>query len=62
MLPALLILCFVPTAAALGRTQSVGVKGVLICNDKPAADVEVKLYDEDKRKLSLEAKEKAGGS
>ncbi|KAK6021388.1 hypothetical protein OSTOST_12939, partial [Ostertagia ostertagi] len=48
MLPALLILCFVPVATALGRTQAVGVKGVLICNDKPAANVEVKLYDEDK--------------
>ncbi|XGW17276.1 hypothetical protein V3C99_002129 [Haemonchus contortus] len=48
MLSALVILCFVPVAAALGRTQAVGVKGTLICNDKAAADVEVKLYDEDK--------------
>ncbi|EYC20733.1 hypothetical protein Y032_0021g395 [Ancylostoma ceylanicum] len=45
---ALLLLCVAPLAAALGRTQAVGVRGILICNDKPAADVEVKLYDEDK--------------
>ncbi|RCN42803.1 Transthyretin-like family protein [Ancylostoma caninum] len=45
---ALLLLCVAPFAAALGRTQAVGVRGILICNDKPAADVEVKLYDEDK--------------
>ncbi|KAK6054943.1 Transthyretin-like family protein [Cooperia oncophora] len=44
----LFLLCFMPMAAALGRTQAVGVKGVLICNDKPASDVQVKLYDEDK--------------
>ncbi|XGW17274.1 hypothetical protein V3C99_002128 [Haemonchus contortus] len=48
MLPALFLITLMPMAAALGRTQSVGVKGVLICNDKPAADVQVKLYDEDK--------------
>ncbi|KAK5968485.1 Transthyretin protein 5 [Trichostrongylus colubriformis] len=48
MLPLFVILCFVPAIAALGRTQAVGVRGMLICNDKPAADVEVKLYDEDK--------------
>ncbi|VDO08666.1 unnamed protein product [Haemonchus placei] len=53
MLSALVILCFMPIAAALGRTQAVGVKGILICNDKPAADVEVKLYDEDKRKKGV---------
>ncbi|KHJ90370.1 Transthyretin-like family protein [Oesophagostomum dentatum] len=44
----LVLLSFVPLAAGLGRTQSVGVRGTLICNDKPASDVEVKLYDEDK--------------
>ncbi|KAK6052848.1 Transthyretin-like family protein [Cooperia oncophora] len=48
MLPALLILSFVPMAAALGSVQAVGVRGVLICHDKPAAGVQVKLYDEDK--------------
>ncbi|VDL70545.1 unnamed protein product [Nippostrongylus brasiliensis] len=48
MLVAVVLLSFAPLAVALGRTQSVGVRGVLICNDKPAADVEVKLYDEDK--------------
>lgn len=46
---ALLLLCLAPLAAGLGRTQAVGVRGILICNDRPAADVEVKLYDEDKR-------------
>uniref|UniRef100_A0A0K0DNH5 Transthyretin-like family protein n=1 Tax=Angiostrongylus cantonensis TaxID=6313 RepID=A0A0K0DNH5_ANGCA len=45
----LLILCtMMPFVNSIGRTQSVGVRGVLICNDKPAVDVEVKLYDEDK--------------
>ncbi|KAI6184957.1 Transthyretin-like protein 5 [Aphelenchoides bicaudatus] len=32
---------------AFGTVQSAGVKGVLICNGKPAANVKVKLYDED---------------
>ncbi|VDM92085.1 unnamed protein product [Litomosoides sigmodontis] len=32
----------------IGRTQSAGIKGVLICNDKPAANVKVKLYDDDR--------------
>ncbi|VDM55583.1 unnamed protein product [Angiostrongylus costaricensis] len=45
----LLILCaMIPFVISIGRTQAVGVRGVLICNDKPAVDVEVKLYDEDK--------------
>ncbi|VDM71753.1 unnamed protein product [Strongylus vulgaris] len=29
------------------RLQSVGVKGILKCGDKPAANVRVKLWDED---------------
>lgn len=32
---------------ALGRTQSVAIKGVLRCHDKPATNVKVKLYDTD---------------
>ncbi|KJH42110.1 Transthyretin-like family protein [Dictyocaulus viviparus] len=45
----LLVLCsMIPFVYGIGRTQAVGVRGVLICNDKPASDVEVKLYDEDK--------------
>uniref|UniRef100_A0A0M3HRA0 Transthyretin-like family protein n=2 Tax=Ascaris TaxID=6251 RepID=A0A0M3HRA0_ASCLU len=32
----------------IGRTQSAGVKGILMCNDKPASKVKVKLYDDDR--------------
>ncbi|XGW10258.1 hypothetical protein V3C99_012052 [Haemonchus contortus] len=32
----------------LGRTQSSGVRGRLICDGKPAAGVTVKLYDDDR--------------
>jgi hypothetical protein len=42
----LLGLC-VAVANAFGTLQSAGVKGVLLCNGKPAANVKVKLYDED---------------
>ncbi|KAF8354575.1 hypothetical protein PRIPAC_96198 [Pristionchus pacificus] len=31
----------------VGFTQSSAVKGVLMCNDKPAKNVKVKLYDND---------------
>ncbi|CAI2348944.1 unnamed protein product [Caenorhabditis sp. 36 PRJEB53466] len=45
----LLLLLALPTVIlALGRTQSVGVKGTLICEDKPAGGVKIKIYDEDK--------------
>uniref|UniRef100_A0A0K0DYF5 Transthyretin-like family protein n=1 Tax=Strongyloides stercoralis TaxID=6248 RepID=A0A0K0DYF5_STRER len=44
----LLILCFSNLGDSLiGRTQSVGIKGHLICNGKPASRVLVKLWDED---------------
>ncbi|GMS94350.1 hypothetical protein PENTCL1PPCAC_16525, partial [Pristionchus entomophagus] len=33
------------------RTQSVAVRGKLMCNDKPAGHVKIKMYDEDSRKL-----------
>uniref|UniRef100_A0A1I7XKQ2 Ig_4 domain-containing protein n=1 Tax=Heterorhabditis bacteriophora TaxID=37862 RepID=A0A1I7XKQ2_HETBA len=46
----LLLLFLAPLAAGLGRTQSVGIRGTLLCNDKPAAGVEIKMYDEDQRK------------
>lgn len=29
------------------RQQAVGVKGILVCGEKPAAGVQVKLWDED---------------
>ncbi|VDN33998.1 unnamed protein product [Gongylonema pulchrum] len=32
----------------IGRTQSAGVKGQLLCKGKPAAGVKVKLYDNDR--------------
>ncbi|VDK53423.1 unnamed protein product [Anisakis simplex] len=32
----------------IGRTQSAGVKGILMCNNKPASKVKVKLYDDDR--------------
>ncbi|KAE9547398.1 hypothetical protein FO519_009390 [Halicephalobus sp. NKZ332] len=35
-------------AAGLGTIQSAAVRGVLICNGKPAANVRVKFYDEDR--------------
>ncbi|GMT21307.1 hypothetical protein PFISCL1PPCAC_12604, partial [Pristionchus fissidentatus] len=45
----LLFLCLLPTltVALIGFTQSSAVKGVLMCNDKPAKNVKVKLYDDD---------------
>lgn len=32
----------------IGRKQSAGVEGFLLCEGKPAADVKVKLYDDDR--------------
>ncbi|GMT19226.1 hypothetical protein PFISCL1PPCAC_10523, partial [Pristionchus fissidentatus] len=44
----LLLLSLLPLlVSSLGITQSAGVRGVLMCNDKPASNVKVKLYDED---------------
>ncbi|KHN76331.1 Transthyretin-like protein 5 [Toxocara canis] len=48
---AVLIVCavfFAGSEALVGRTQSAGVKGTLKCNGKPAANVKVKLYDDDR--------------
>uniref|UniRef100_A0AC34RFQ7 Transthyretin-like family protein n=1 Tax=Panagrolaimus sp. JU765 TaxID=591449 RepID=A0AC34RFQ7_9BILA len=43
--------CFTVAAVyglGLGRTQSSGARGVLMCNDRPASHVVVKLYDDDR--------------
>jgi hypothetical protein len=32
----------------IGRTQSAGVEGILTCEGKPASNVLVKLYDDDR--------------
>ncbi|PAV76288.1 hypothetical protein WR25_16949 [Diploscapter pachys] len=47
-------LCFLLLALAsvatglIGRTQSAGVRGVLMCDGRPAAGVTVKLWDDDR--------------
>ncbi|CAD6186218.1 unnamed protein product [Caenorhabditis auriculariae] len=43
-----LLAVLVQGASALGRTQSVGVRGTLMCHDHPAANIKVKIFDEDK--------------
>ncbi|GMS94353.1 hypothetical protein PENTCL1PPCAC_16528, partial [Pristionchus entomophagus] len=45
----LLLLCLLPSLsfALVGFTQSAKVKGVVMCNDQPAKNVKVKLYDDD---------------
>uniref|UniRef100_A0AC34R4Q9 Transthyretin-like family protein n=2 Tax=Panagrolaimus sp. JU765 TaxID=591449 RepID=A0AC34R4Q9_9BILA len=35
----------------IGKTQSAAVRGVLTCNGRPAENVKVKLYDEDRTDL-----------
>lgn len=35
------------TLALIGRDQSAGVEGILMCGTGPAKDVLVKLYDDD---------------
>uniref|UniRef100_A0A914RUB4 Uncharacterized protein n=1 Tax=Parascaris equorum TaxID=6256 RepID=A0A914RUB4_PAREQ len=37
----------------IGRLQSAAVKGVLICNGRPAVGVKVKLYDDDRGELNI---------
>ncbi|VDK17603.1 unnamed protein product [Anisakis simplex] len=39
---------FCATEALIGRTQSAGVRGVLMCGNRPASNVLVKLYDNDR--------------
>ena len=42
----LLVFCFLPVAiSAIGFSQSVAVRGKLMCNDKPEKDVRIKLYE-----------------
>ncbi|VDM78954.1 unnamed protein product [Strongylus vulgaris] len=50
MLKLLVLAAFISTVSSLGlgRTQSSGVRGKLICDGKPAAGVTVKLYDDDR--------------
>lgn len=43
-----IIILIVDAVSIIGRTQSAGIKGTLMCNDKPAANVKVKLYDDDR--------------
>ncbi|RCN30839.1 Transthyretin-like family protein [Ancylostoma caninum] len=43
----LLLLAIVVCPCLALRQQSVGITGRLMCGDKPAAGVKVKLYDED---------------
>uniref|UniRef100_A0A0N5AQ94 Transthyretin-like family protein n=1 Tax=Syphacia muris TaxID=451379 RepID=A0A0N5AQ94_9BILA len=43
-----LAICAQATLAGIGRTQSSGARGILTCNGKPAANVLVKLYDDDR--------------
>lgn len=46
----LLALAFVADAGILGigKTQSAAVEGILTCNRRPAANIKVKLYDDDR--------------
>ncbi|KAE9556456.1 hypothetical protein FO519_000341 [Halicephalobus sp. NKZ332] len=44
----LLALCVSAYAIGIGRQQSAGVRGQLVCDGKPAANVKVKLYDDDR--------------
>lgn len=41
------LICLFATCESIGRTQSTAVEGVLLCEDKPAKDVLIKLYDHD---------------
>uniref|UniRef100_A0A1I8AHT5 Transthyretin-like family protein n=1 Tax=Steinernema glaseri TaxID=37863 RepID=A0A1I8AHT5_9BILA len=47
----ILSICFCSVSESvmgIGRTQSAGVRGTLTCNGRPAANVKVKLYDDDR--------------
>ncbi|VDK49442.1 unnamed protein product, partial [Cylicostephanus goldi] len=44
----LILLCFLPLCYCIfetGKMQTVGAKGNLLCNGKPAAKVKIKLYE-----------------
>jgi hypothetical protein len=42
------LLAVATAIAGIGRTQSVAVKGQLMCNGRPSANTKVKLYDDDR--------------
>ncbi|VDN05616.1 unnamed protein product [Thelazia callipaeda] len=44
----LLLVVYTNAFGIIGRTQSAAVKGILMCNNKPASNVKVKLYDDDR--------------
>lgn len=46
-----LLVSFLPLVSSL-VDQSAGVRGVLLCGDKPLANTKIKLYDDDSGKLS----------
>uniref|UniRef100_A0A0R3RGM6 Transthyretin-like family protein n=1 Tax=Elaeophora elaphi TaxID=1147741 RepID=A0A0R3RGM6_9BILA len=43
-----ILIVFAEAASIIGNTQSAGIKGILMCNNRPAANVKVKLYDDDR--------------
>ncbi|GMR39338.1 hypothetical protein PMAYCL1PPCAC_09533, partial [Pristionchus mayeri] len=47
MILLLFLLSLFSSSYAVGRTQSVGIRGKLMCDDKPAGQVKLKLYDVD---------------
>jgi len=53
----LFLLTFLFVAIDCGK-QAAGVKGVLMCGNEPAANVKVKLYDEDRGNFSKKSKKK----
>uniref|UniRef100_A0AC35U8X8 Transthyretin-like family protein n=1 Tax=Rhabditophanes sp. KR3021 TaxID=114890 RepID=A0AC35U8X8_9BILA len=44
---AIIVLIYITSNAWAFRTQSVGIKGILMCGDSPANNVHVKLSDKD---------------
>lgn len=45
-----LLVSFLPLVSSL-VDQSAGVRGVLLCGDKPLANTKIKLYDDDSGKF-----------
>uniref|UniRef100_F1LG97 Transthyretin-like protein 5 n=1 Tax=Ascaris suum TaxID=6253 RepID=F1LG97_ASCSU len=41
------VVCALPSLFQIGKAQSVAVKGKLLCNGEPIANVKLKLYDVD---------------
>ena len=44
----LILLLIIPAVTAIGFTQSTAVEGILMCEEKPASGVLVKLFEHDK--------------